>query len=546
MRTLLNHPLALLSNSFLFISFCIVCSSCHSSAEKIEEPESNKVVLIFQDCPPDVNTFRWGSRSEGGPYGSIRSSYDILYADSALSYASTRFLLKKAPYSDTITITDDTHNKFIGLTHSFNFNERAYYLFHKGDTVLFTYKENIPYTTIVNRKTTFHNSNYDIFMRENVTNNRISAMSFYTFYLSIEKAKNEGISESRIYFQHRQMINLSEKEQILTKKQAFDIAINEIIREHKLQDSLHNAGLLSDYEYDYRRFNLVSIVKNNFSQDSAFIQHSDIEKILVGTDLSAKKFAEYISLQQLQNHQRELNAKVNSFIADIKPIALGDGVGSGGSRMNYTARFDTISNLDFLSPKSKRSFLSDELKGIIADENINNIEKYCEKYIFITGDTLYVNKLLAENKIDLSKKDGLLLIDRNNNHTNFQEVLAKRKGKIIYLDFWASWCAPCLRSMPEAKKLREEYKDKDVVFIYLAFNDQEESWKEAEQKHEVNYLSESYFITNSKTSQIITELNVGTIPRYLLFDKNGNLTHLNAPGPHGREIRKQLDNLLKQ
>jgi thiol-disulfide isomerase/thioredoxin len=341
------------------------------------------------------------------------------------------------------------------------------------------------------------------------------------------------------------MMQLSEKEQILAKKQALDIAIEEIILEHKLQDSLHNAGLLSKNEYDYRRFNLVGLVKNNFLQDSAFIQHSDIEKIFADTDLTAEKYAKYVSLQQLQQYQRELNAKVTNHIKDIKPIAVGDGIGSGGSRMNYIARFDTISNLGFLSAKSKQSFLSHELKGIFANENINNIEKYSEKYIFITDDALYVNKLLAENKMDLSKKDELLLIDRNNNQTNFQEVLAKRKGKVIYLDFWASWCAPCLHSMPEARKLREEYKNKDVVFIYLAFNDQEERWKEAEQKHEVGYLSESYFITNSKTAKIITELNVGTIPRYLLFDKNGDLAHPKAPGPAGREIREQLDNLLK-
>jgi len=556
---------AIISNSFLLISLCIVCNSCRSGAEtSISEPLSNKIVLIFQDCPPDINIFRWGSRG-AGPYGGIFSNSDMIYADSAMALASTRIMLKKASYSDTITIIDDTQNKFIAVTHSYNLNENAYYLFHKGDTVLFTYKENIPYATILNRETSFHNSNYDIFIRENVTNNRVSAMSFYNFHVSVEKAKNEGMSENIIQLQHRQMIFLSEKEQILTKEQAFDIAIDEVMREHKLQDSLHNVGLLFDDEFNYRRFNLVSTVKNNFSQDSAFIKHPDIEKIIAETDLSAEKFAEFAHLQKLQQSQRELNEKVNDNLKDIKPNTI-SAARSGISYPNHIARFDTISNLDFLSVKSKGSFLSHELKGIFEYENINDIEKYSRKYLSITGDTLFVRNLWLNSKeinnIDFSennrnnfiislnmnsaKSAQLFLIDKNNRHTNLQEVLDKNKGKVIYLDFWASWCAPCLQSMPHAKVLREEYKDKDVAFIYLAFNDEEENWKAYEQKYEVDYLSESYFITNSKTAQIIADLDLKTVPRYLLFDKNGGLAHSNAPEPRGRVIREQLDKLLKE
>ena len=99
---------------------------------------------------------------------------------------------------------------------------------------------------------------------------------------------------------------------------------------------------------------------------------------------------------------------------------------------------------------------------------------------------------------------------------------------------------------PDARLLRREYQDKDVTFIYLAFNDEENKWKEDEQKLEVDYLSESYFIINSKTARIIADLKVRTIPRYLLYNKKGELVHLNAPNPHGEEIRKQLDKLLKE
>ena len=90
----INQMKTIISNVFLLFSLCIVCISCHSGTETLKMPVSNTVVLIFQDCPPDINTFRWGSPGSG-PYGRIGPSIDILYADSAMSSASTRFLLKK-------------------------------------------------------------------------------------------------------------------------------------------------------------------------------------------------------------------------------------------------------------------------------------------------------------------------------------------------------------------------------------------------------------------------------------------------------------------
>src|SRR5690606_9066962 len=58
----------------------------------------------------------------------------------------------------------------------------------------------------------------------------------------------------------------------------------------------------------------------------------------------------------------------------------------------------------------------------------------------------------------------------------FKELVSPYNGKVIYMDFWGTWCGPCRTQMPYVSELKKELEDKDVIFMYLANRSPEKAW----------------------------------------------------------------------
>jgi len=67
--------------------------------------------------------------------------------------------------------------------------------------------------------------------------------------------------------------------------------------------------------------------------------------------------------------------------------------------------------------------------------------------------------------------------------------LADYRGKIVVLNFWASWCVPCVEEMPSLKRFAAQYADKDVVVIAVSRDADPDAYKEFLAKYEINFLT---------------------------------------------------------
>ena len=121
------------------------------------------------------------------------------------------------------------------------------------------------------------------------------------------------------------------------------------------------------------------------------------------------------------------------------------------------------------------------------------------------------------------------------------------KGKVIYIDFWASWCGPCRQQFPFAKELKEKFTEKEkkkIVFLYISIDENEESWRSAIEKLEIHGFHT--ISPGNWSSEACRFFKISSIPRYMLIDKSGNIVDENAKRPGDSAIYEDIKNLLEQ
>jgi peroxiredoxin len=101
------------------------------------------------------------------------------------------------------------------------------------------------------------------------------------------------------------------------------------------------------------------------------------------------------------------------------------------------------------------------------------------------------------------------------------------KGKVLVLDFWASWCGPCRQEIPNMKKFYEEFKGKGVEFLSVSIDAKEEAWRKA-MKEENMAWPQGWVKDGGK--EVMNLYQFGGIPFILVIDKDGNIFKKNVRG----------------
>ncbi|MFN8251028.1 MAG: TlpA disulfide reductase family protein [Ferruginibacter sp.] len=175
------------------------------------------------------------------------------------------------------------------------------------------------------------------------------------------------------------------------------------------------------------------------------------------------------------------------------------------------------------------------------DEELKIKTAICQPYIAALSDR-YLSKKLLEVIAEKTKQLYVLAEGRpapaftllSNKGRKYS--LEDFKGKLVYIDFWASWCSPCRAETPALKTLYEKLKtDKRIAFISIAVNDSKKRWEKALEEDKPGWIQ---LFDADNTASAAYSANL--IPKFVLIDKLGHIISSNAPSPSDTQKLESL------
>ena len=118
------------------------------------------------------------------------------------------------------------------------------------------------------------------------------------------------------------------------------------------------------------------------------------------------------------------------------------------------------------------------------------------------------------------------------------------KGKVVILDFWASWCGPCAESFPVMDELQKKYQDQGLAIVAVSVDEKAAKMEAFLKKHPVSFV-----VVRDGGHQLVSVAEPATMPTSYIIDRSGKVRFVHV-GFHGSTTRKayveQIEALLKE
>ena len=133
------------------------------------------------------------------------------------------------------------------------------------------------------------------------------------------------------------------------------------------------------------------------------------------------------------------------------------------------------------------------------------------------------------------------LTDLNDKEVKYEQL--PLKGKLLFIDIWATYCPDCRKELPALEALQEDYKAQPITFVSISVDRDKEAWKTMEKEKKLGGI---HLYASPETKELFKELyDLRSIPRYMLIDEKGNIINANLPMPSDKNLKELITATLR-
>ena len=272
---------------------------------------------------------------------------------------------------------------------------------------------------------------------------------------------------------------------------------------------------INHYGYDRS----VAFVKNNF--DNNMLNHICKDEYLISPD-----YRTWVIGKEYLNYLVNLDYLKDSTLRDHKNYKLEK------AGQLYTGKVK-----DYVLYK----LITGHVTFTKSLNDLNTSKSDYKSYVSAISNPLYrnsIDKLFSEKEAEILKtsvgKPAPAFTLQNSIGKAYS--LSDFKGKVVYLDLWASWCEPCRAETPSLKALYSKYKnDNRIAFISIAVSDGKSNWQKALDQDKPDWVQ-----LIDKDGMVSGSYVATLIPQFVIIDKMGNIVNFNAPAPSNGHMLEDI------
>lgn len=294
-------------------------------------------------------------------------------------------------------------------------------------------------------------------------------------------------------------------------------------------------GQVFDYEAEMKR-NYLNVTADRVNIPAIQKIDKSYFRFLKDFNLNDPQYLQTFTFAEFQNKilQNEVlglpvigESDIPSWLASVKGI-LADLVG-----------FDDGPYYDILAANAFGRQLNEQVKPL-SEKQKENITHYWKD-----GEIAKILFRKNQQVVELDKVKSPVVVNDIQSVPEdkvMKTIVAKYKDKVVFIDLWATWCAPCLEAIKHFRDIKGDFRDKNVVFVYITDGS---SPKKLWEEKIIGIGDEHYYLTDAQWNYMMEHFDLKYIPSYLLYNEEGILINKFSAFPGNIVVKDMINGILK-